>query len=424
MSYTPRALVWARFVVLWAPQTLAITGRGLTTFALGVWVYERTHSVTLFAMLEVSAILPGVLVAPLIGWSVDRLGPRRAIILADAAALAAVVALELAFAYGVASPLLVYLIITAGALLTCMRWPAYTALVTLVAPPKRLPRAAALTQVAYAGQQVIAPAVAGVLIGVIGVSGVIAIDLAASIVALASLQFVKAETRTIRGGEVWEDVRQAWRLIGDRGLFRLAGYIFATYLPGGMVIALATPLVLTIAGPEALGVVLAAMGVGMLAGSIVASALAKSEGGIRRLLRYDCMLVTAMVCAALATTPVRVATIGAVFLFGLAGVIAEEQVVWQVRVPADAQGRVFALRRAITWVALPLSYALAGPLADHVFSPAMSAGGALAGWLGPIMGTGPGRGIALLLVCAGLAKGAVVLFGAGDPKLRSLDAPA
>ncbi|HEX4269205.1 MAG TPA: MFS transporter [Steroidobacteraceae bacterium] len=415
---------WTRFLVLWAPQTLAITGRGLTTFALGVWVYERTHSATLFAMLEVSGLLPGIIVAPLLGWAVDRLGPRPAMILADAAALAAVVALEIAFAYGIASPLLVYAIITAGALVTSLRWPAYTALVTLVAPTDRLPRAAALMQVAYAGQQVVAPAVAGVLIGVIGVSGVIAIDLAASIAALVSLQLVKVGTQTIRGGDVWGDVRGAWRLIGDRSLFRLAGYIFATYLPGGMVIALATPLVLTIAGPKALGGVLAAMGLGMLAGSVVSSALANSGGGIKRLLRYDTMLVIAMLCAGFATSPARMAVIGAVFLFGLAGVIAEEQVVWQVRVPLDSQGRVFALRRAITWLSLPISYALAGPLADHVFTPAMSAGGALAGWLGPIMGTAPGRGIALLLVCAGIAKGVVVLIGARDRKLRSLDVPA
>lgn len=424
MRHPLPARAWARFAVLWAPQTLAITGRGLTTFALGVWVYERTHSVTLFAMLEVCAVLPGIIAAPLIGWAVDRVGPRRAMILADTAALAAVIALELIFAYGIASPLLVYMIITVGAVLTCLRWPAYTALVTLVAPPNQLPRAAALTQVAYAGQQVVAPAVAGVLIGVLGVGGVIAIDLASSIVALASLPLVTVQAQTLRGGDVWADVRRAWKLMGDRSLLRLAGYIFATYLPGGMVVALATPLVLSIAGPEALGVVLAAMGVGMLAGSVAASALAKSEGGVRRLLRYDTMLVIAMICAGFATSAVRVAVIGAVFLFGLAGVVAEEQVVWQVRVPVEAQGRVFALRRAITWVALPVSYALAGPLADHVFTPALSAGGALATSLGPILGTGAGRGIALLLICAGLVKGAVVLYGARDRKLRSLDAPA
>jgi predicted MFS family arabinose efflux permease len=415
---------WGRFTLLWAPQTLALTGRGLTTFALGVWVYERTHSATLFALLEVSAILPGILAAPGIGWAVDRLGARRAMIMADAAAVLVVLALEAAFYWNVASPAWLYVILTLGAALTCLRWPAYTALVTLLAPPAHVARAAALMQFGYAGQQVVAPAVAGLLLGVIGVGGVIGLDLLMSVVALLSLVMMPIATPSIRDGRIWRDIRDAWSVIRQHGLLRLAAYIIASYLPGGFVIALATPLVLTIAGPEALGFVMAAMGLGMLAGAVTASGLARPEGGIRRLLRYDAMLVAAMLSAAAATTPVRMAALGFVFLFGLAGVIAEEQAVWQVRVPVEAQGRVFALRRAITWASLPVSYALAGPLADHVFTPAMSPGGALAGWLGPVIGTGPGRGIALLFMCGGLAKGAVVLSGARDRRLRHLDALA
>jgi MFS family permease len=412
---------WWRFTALWAPQTLALTGRGLTTFALGVWVYERTHSATLFALLEAIAILPGIVAAPIIGWSVDRLGARRAMLMADASAVLVVLALEAVFYRGVASTATLYVIVTFGAILTCLRWPAYTALVTLVAPPAHVARAAALMQVGYAGQQVVAPAVAGMLLGVIGMNGVIGIDLRLSAVAFGSLLLMPIRTPAIHDAHVWEDLREAWTLIGDRGLFRLAAYIVASYLFGGLVIALATPLVLTLAGPEALGFVLAAMGIGMLAGAVVASSLARPEGGIRRLLRYDAMLVTAMLAAFAGTTPVRMAMIGFVFLFGLAGMIAEEQAVWQVRIPVAAQGRVFALRRAITWASLPVSYAIAGPLADHVFTPAMMPGGALAAWLGPVMGVGPGRGIALLFVCGGLAKGTVVLSGARDRKLRSLD---
>jgi predicted MFS family arabinose efflux permease len=295
-------------------------------------------------------------------------------------------------------------------------------MVTVLAPPAHVARAAAMMQLGYAGQQVIAPAVAGVLLGVIGVGGVIGLDLLMSVVALASLLLMSIATPSIRDGHVWEDIRDAWNVIRRHGLLRLAAYIIASYLPGGFVIALATPLVLTIAGPEALGFVMAAMGLGMLAGAVTSTGLARPEGGIRRLLRYDAMLVIAMLAAGAATTPIRMAALGFTFLFGLAGVIAEEQAVWQVRVPVAAQGRVFALRRAITWASLPVSYALAGPLADHVFTPAMSPGGALAGWLGPIMGIGPGRGIALLFICGGLVKGAVVLSGARDRKLRNLDA--
>ncbi len=413
---------WGRFAAVWIPQTLALTGRGLTTFALGVWVYERTQSATLFALLQVIAILPSIVAAPLIGWAVDRLGARRALLIADGAAVLVVIALEAAFLSHLASPALLYVILAVGGAVTCLAWPAYTALVTLLAPPAQLARAAALMQLGFAGQQVVAPAVAGLLFGMVGIGGIIGVDCGLSLIAIASLLVLRIQTPVIREARWRQDVRDAWRLIGDRGLFRLAVYILASYLPGGFVIALSTPLVLSIAGPAALGLVLTAMGTGMLAGAVVASGLARAEGGIRRLLRYDVMLVVAMLAAGVATTPARVAVIGFVFLFGLAGMMAEEQAVWQVRVPAAAQGRVFALRRAITWASLPVSYAIAGPLADSVFTPALSAGGALAVPLGPLFGAGPGRGIALLLMCAGVAKAVVVVAGSADYKLKRLEA--
>lgn len=413
---------WGRFAAIWFPQTLALTGRGLTTFALGVWVYQRTQSATLFALLQAIAILPSIVAAPLIGWAVDRLGARRALLIADGAAVLVVVALEAAFLTGTASPALLYAILLVGGAATCLAWPAYTAIVTLLAPPEHLPRAAALMQLGFAGQSVVAPAAAGLLFGVIGIGGILATDLCLSLLAVASLLVLRVETPVIREARWARDVADAWRLIGDRGLFRLAAYILASYLPGGFVIALSTPLVLSIAGPEALGLVLTAMGTGMLAGALVASGLAKGDGGIRRLLRYDVMLVVAMLAAGVATTPARVAVIGFVFLFGLAGMMAEEQAVWQVRVPADLQGRVFALRRALTWASLPVSYAIAGPLADAVFTPALSGGGVLAATLGPLFGTGPGRGIALLLMCAGITKAVVVIAGSADLQLKRLDA--
>ena len=415
---------WRRFALIWGPQTLALTGHGLTTFALGVWVYQRTQSATLFALLQVSAVLPGIIAAPYIGWVVDRLGARRALLLANAAAVLIVLGFEGAFVFDAASPALLYVILTVGGIFTSIAWPAYTALVTLLAPPERLARAAALMQVGYAGQQVVAPVAAGLLFDVVGVAGIIGLDLLVSLAALGSLAALPIRTPVIRDGRWWRDVQDAWRVIREHGLLRLAVYIIATYLPGGFVIALATPLVLTIAGPEALGFVLTAMGTGMLAGTLVASGLARAGGGIRRLLWYDAMLVLAMLAAGVATTPLRVGVIGFIFLFGLAGLIAEEQAVWQLRVPVEAQGRVFALRRAITWASLPISYGIAGPLADRVFTPALSAGGALASSVGPILGVGPGRGIALLLMCGGLAKGIVVVIGARDAALRRLDAPA
>ena len=78
------------------------------------------------------------------------------------------------------------------------------------------------------------------------------------------------------------------------------------------------------------------------------------------------------------------------------------QAIWQVKVPADLQGRVFSVRRAIAWSFTPVAFLVAGPLADRVFKPLLAAGGPLAPTLGRVVGVGPGRGIGLQIVLLGL----------------------
>ena len=83
------------------------------------------------------------------------------------------------------------------------------------------------------------------------------------------------------------------------------------------------------------------------------------------------------------------------------------QAIWQAKVAPDVQGKVFAARRLIAQITSPAAMVIAGPLADGVFEPAMADGGRLAAVLGWAVGTGPGAGMALMLVVFG-ALGAIV----------------
>ena len=71
------------------------------------------------------------------------------------------------------------------------------------------------------------------------------------------------------------------------------------------------------------------------------------------------------------------------------------QAIWQAKVAPDVQGRVFSIRRLIAWFSMPAATLVAGPLADYVMGPAMQPGGALAAVFGPLVGVGPGAGMAL-----------------------------
>src|SRR5882762_1627555 len=74
------------FATIWFGQLVSLIGSGLTNFALGVWVYQRTGSVTQFALIALCATLPGIMLSPLAGVLVDRWDRRRAMIFSDCGA--------------------------------------------------------------------------------------------------------------------------------------------------------------------------------------------------------------------------------------------------------------------------------------------------------------------------------------------------
>src|SRR5205085_2359068 len=98
------------------------------------------------------------------------------------------------------------------------------------------------------------------------------------------------------------------------------------------------------------------------------------------------------------------------------------QAIWQAKVAPDVQGRVFATRRLIAWLTTPITPIIAGVLADRWLEPAMQPGGALTGAFSGLVGTGPGAGMALMLIVTGLAASTVGVLGYLFPAVRDAEA--
>jgi hypothetical protein len=96
------------------------------------------------------------------------------------------------------------------------------------------------------------------------------------------------------------------------------------------------------------------------------------------------------------------------------------QAIWQSKTPLEVQGRVFAVRRMIAFSCTPLAYIVGGPLADKVLEPMMSKNGLLASTVGAVIGTGPGRGMALLFIVLGIGVCCTALLGFLNPRLRNV----
>jgi hypothetical protein len=119
--------------------------------------------------------------------------------------------------------------------------------------------------------------------------------------------------------------------------------------------------------------------------------------------------------------PVPITAACFVFFLAMPFVNACQETIWRKKVEHAMQGRMFSLLRMIIVSATTVAYIIAGPLADRVFEPLLASGGALAGSVGSIIGVGPGRGIALLFILAGVAILVVCAIGYAIRPVRRVD---
>jgi hypothetical protein len=183
----------------------------------------------------------------------------------------------------------------------------------------------------------------------------------------------------------------------------------------------ATPLILSFTDPATFGVIAAAGGAGMVAGGLVMVAWKGPSRRVPLLLTGLCGTGFFIALYGVRPSPVLVAAAQFGFFFCLPIVNAMGAGIWQRRVPPEAQGRVFAVRRMLVTVMVPIAILLAGPLIDRVFKPLEIEHGSLAGLFAPIVGTGPGRGIGLLFVLLGTAMFVTSLVAATSSKLRGVE---
>ena len=122
------------FLVIWVGQLVSVVGSGLTRFALGLWVYQRTGSVTQFALIALCTILPHLLLSPLAGLLVDRWDRRWIMILSDIGAGCGTFLIAALFFSDHLALWHIYLITTISAAFDTFQWPDDASIYVAVGP--------------------------------------------------------------------------------------------------------------------------------------------------------------------------------------------------------------------------------------------------------------------------------------------------
>jgi MFS family permease len=351
-------------------------------FALAIVLYalSRFQSPVVAGWVSFAALAPGLVISPLAGAILDRMGAAGAIVID----LAASSVLLLALAFGGWANL-----ITVPALLVIVALQALTSplsaagirvLIPQLVPPAELDRANALDTASYALIDVAGPALAGLLMGFVGphatMLAIALLPLAASL-SLVSLMRRPASDRSTaaRSSLLRQAVAGLAYVVRHRALRGLA-ISYSLYQASWGVLAVAVPVMVIErlgggpASESAVGLLWAAAGVASGLGALYAGH-ARTDGRERRFL-ISGMLATALaIVAVILMASLAGLALGLVLVGLFAGPVDIAVLSLRQRRTEPGQlGRVMAVSISLNMSGLPVGSALGGMLVGA--SPSMA----------------------------------------------------
>lgn len=409
------------FIVIWIGQVISLLGTAMTSFALTLWAWQVTGEATALALVGFFNFAPIVIVSPFAGVLVDRWNRKLTMMLSDLAAISSTVVVLLLYSMGNLQIWHLYVTGAFSGVFQAFQMPAYSAAITMMLSKKQYARASAMLSIAQTASGIFAPVLAAILIGLIGIAGIMTIDVFTFLVAIGTLLFVHISQPAIteagrKGrGSIWKESVYGFNYIREHpSLLGLQLVFLSINLIHTFARTVQAPMILARTGNDQilLGSVQSAGAIGGLLGSSLLSVW----GGPKR--KVHGVLIGMVLCSLLGILLMGVGreiytwSVAAFFtLFFIPIINGCNQAIWQAKVAPDVQGRVFATRLMIAWITVPVAQLLAGPLADHVFEPALKTGSSLAAIFGRMVGIGNGAGMSLMFVFAGVLGMLVGLGG-------------
>ncbi len=348
------------FSTLLVGQFVSVLGSGMTGFALGVWVFQRTGSSDVLADGSVVRGGPGRLGVPLGGELGDLWDRVLELCLGDPGAALGTLTVAILLWTGHLEIWHIYLVNIWSSTFGAFQNPAFSASITMLVSKQHYGRANGIVQTSIAVSQIASPVMAGALIGVIQLSGIIVIDFATYLFSLITLLLIRiprppesAESRAARGS-LWREAAFGWEYVRARpGFLGLLVFFAVVNLASGFVQVLITPLVLSFADAAALGRISSIAGLGLLVGSVLISVW----GGPKRKVYgiFGSMILSGLVLllGGLRPNEVLVAVAAAIFLLTIPIINGCSAAIWQAKVPRNSRPRIcnpWRLRK-IAWAA-------------------------------------------------------------------------
>nr|WP_315118331.1 MFS transporter [uncultured Clostridium sp.] len=395
-----------KFLLLWSGDFVSAIGSGLTSFGLGVYVFEQTGKASATALVMLLAFLPSLLLSAVAGVLADRYDRRLLIVLGDSLSAVGLVFILICMLRGEAQLWQICVGVTISSVFSSLLEPAYRATVTDLLTEEQYTKASGFVQVAGSAKYLISPLLAAVLLSVSDIKLLLLIDICTPLVTVTSTLAVRKGLDSKKYEQSKSFIREfkdGWGAVSEnRGVLALViiGSVLTFFL--GFIQTLSTPMVLAFANSSVLGTTSTISASGMLVTSVLIGIFSIKKGYVKTLSVSLFFAGIFMAVFGLRENIVIVCVSGFLFFAMLPFANTSLDFLIRTNIENNLQGRAWGLIGVISQLGYIAAYALSGVLADYVFTPLLLDGGMLAHSVGKIIGTGSGRGAGFLILIAGI----------------------
>jgi MFS family permease len=375
LRFAVRALAHKNYRLFFAGQSVSLIGTWLTRVATSWLVYRLTGSAAALGIIGFCGLIPTFVLSPLAGVFVDRHDRHRVIVVTQVLSMLQSFALAVLALTHVITVVEVACLQLFQGVVNAFDTPARQSFVVeMIEDRKDLPNAIALNSSMFNGARLLGPSIGGVLIALVGEGGCFLLDGISYLAVIASLlaMTVKRIPRVPSVTRPLEELREGFRYVTRSQVIRSMLSLLGIVSLVGMPYTVLMPLIASErlhGGPHTLGFLMAATGMGALAGAIRLAARKTVLGLGRELTIMSVLFGLSLTAFAASSTELFALPLLVVVGFAMMLQTAATNTILQTIVEERMRGRVMAFYTMAVMGTAPFGSLISGVLASRIGAP-------------------------------------------------------
>ncbi len=379
------------FLVLWTGEFISSIGGGLTSFGLGVYVFQKTGSAASMALVTLLGFLPTLLLSVPAGVLADRYDRRLLMMIGDGCSGLGILYILICMMRGGASLGEIAIGVFISAVFSSLLEPSYRATISDILSKEEFSKASGLVSLAGSAKYLFSPIIAGFLLGVSDISLLLIIDICTFFVTITATAIVRKgiTTRIVSDNQsLGESLKEGWNAVhAHKGVFILIMVSSAITMFMGILQILVEPLVLSFTDAKILGTAETLCACGMLLSGLFLGICGIKRGYVKVLRASFFMAGIFMIGISLFENIIPICIFGTCFFAMLPLANNAMDYLARTNIPDELQGRAWGFIGFLSQIGYVVAYAVSGLAADG---------------LGVLTGKGVGRGAELMILISGV----------------------